>query len=401
MTTVEQTTGTLPGRDSAHPGNPGQQFAEKIERVISAAKQYDERYGVYLCRTDASARAAAAALDAAVARGSDPGPLAGMVIAVKDLIATEDAPTTAQSLVHEDPWFDGIDAPIIARLREAGAVISGKTSMAEHAAARIDPALPFPVPRNPWDTDRWPGGSSSGSAIAVAIGLADAAIGTDTTGSLRIPAAFCGITGFRPTTGLVDTAGCMPASPTLDAIGPMARNARDCAAVLAVLAPTFAGADGENVESGWRDRLDGVRIGVPRTRIDAWGSGIDPEIREAFDLALGDLEGLGAELVDVALPEWDALSEATMMIAAKEMFDRHARWLRTRYSEYGRPFRRIAVLGGMIPAERIAKARAELSEARESLSTARLRGHRRHRDTDLGSASTVLPRRDRYVRRRP
>lgn len=330
-----------------------------LESQLAKTDALDSAFGVYIARLDDEALQAARTLDAAASRGEQLPALAGMTIAVKDLIAVRGAATTAQSLVHDDPWFDGQDAPIVAQLRTAGALITGKTSMAEHAAGRIDPAKPFPVPRNPWDPSRWPGGSSSGSAIAVALGLADAALGSDTTGSLRIPAAFCGITGFRPSTGLVDGTGCMAASPTLDTMGPMAKSARDCARVLSAIAPI--------AEPEWRDSLANVRIGVPRTLIDSWGEKLDSEIYEAFERSLAEFQQLGATIVNIELPEWDLLTSATMLITAQELFAGHAETLRARWIDYGRSFRRIAAIGGFVPAEKISTVRTALSGASDAL----------------------------------
>lgn len=343
-------------------GSPGRaraaaagSFTARLESQLARAEQLDGTFGVYIARLDDDARLAAQELDEAAARGEQLPPLAGMTVAVKDLIAVRGAATTAQSLVHDDPWFAGQDAPIVAKLRAAGAIITGKTSMAEHAAGRIDPAKPFPVPRNPWDPNRWPGGSSSGSAIAVALGLADVALGSDTTGSLRIPAAFCGITGFRPSTGLVDGTGCMAASPTLDTMGPMAKNARDCARVLSAITPL--------AEPQWQDTLAGVRIAVPRALIETWGDQLDSEIRAAFERALDELRELGASIVEIELPEWELLTSATMLITAQELFAGHAASLRTRWSDYGRSFRRIAAIGGLVPAEKSESVRAALEGA--------------------------------------
>ena len=330
-----------------------------LESQLAKTDLLDSAFGVYIARLDDDALRAARALDAAAARGEQLPALAGMTIAVKDLIAVRGAATTAQSLVHDEPWFDGADAPIVAQLRAAGAMITGKTSMAEHAAGRIDPAKPFPVPRNPWDPKRWPGGSSSGSAIAVALGLADAALGSDTTGSLRIPAAFCGITGFRPSTGLVDGAGCMAASPTLDTMGPMAKSARVCARVLSAIAPI--------AEPEWRESLAGVRVGVPRTLIAGWADKLDNEIRVAFERSLTELQDLGAILIDIELPEWELLTSATMLITAQELYAGHAETLRTRWTDYGRSFRRIAAIGGFVPEEKISAVRAALCGARDAL----------------------------------
>lgn len=359
------------GNDGTRPQIPGAVNAAglprvtaraRVEAAIATADQVADDYGVFVTRTDLSARAAAAAADTAVAHGRDPGRLAGMTIVVKDLIATCDAPTTAQSLVHDDEWFGCHDAPVVASLREAGAALMGKTSMAEHGLGRVDPGRPFPAPRNPWDPTRWPGGSSSGTAIAVAFGIADAGLGTDTTGSLRIPSAFCGVTGLRPTFGLVPIVGCMPTARSLDVIGPIARSARDCASVLAIIATSP-----QRNEIHWRDRLDGVVIGVPWQKLDTWGDQIADDVRSAFERALNGLKVLGAKIVPFDWPEADDLTKAAFTITLAEAFAVHLENFRNRWSEYGRSFRRIAAAGALIPPDIITEVRSTLRHASASI----------------------------------
>src|SRR5262249_46439277 len=158
--------------------------------------------------------------DEELAAGTDLGPLHGMPVAVKDIIATSERPATAQSLVLDPAWSEARDAPVVRRLRDAGAVIVGKTTTMEYAIGLPDSSKPFPLPRNPWDRAHWAGGSSSGSGSGLAAGLFLGALGTDTGGSIRIPAAFCGITGHMPTFGLVPKSGCVPLGWSLDHLGP-------------------------------------------------------------------------------------------------------------------------------------------------------------------------------------
>jgi aspartyl-tRNA(Asn)/glutamyl-tRNA(Gln) amidotransferase subunit A len=155
----------------------------------------DGRLGAYLIRFDEQARAAGDRADAEFAAGRYRGPLHGVPVAVKDTIVVADGPTTAQSLVLDPAWGMGKDAPVVAGLRQAGAVISSKTTTMELGRGMPEVDMPFPMPRNPWDPDAWPGGSSSGSASGVAAGLFFAGLGGDTLGSIRIPAAMCGVTG--------------------------------------------------------------------------------------------------------------------------------------------------------------------------------------------------------------
>ena len=218
------------------------------------------------------ALAAADRADAELAAGVDRGPLHGIPFGVKDIIAMAEGPTTAQSLVLDRAWGAGRDAPVVARLKAAGAVITGKTTTMEFAFGMPDPSKPFPIPRNPWDLETWPGGSSSGTGSGVAAGMFLAGLGTDTGGSIRIPAAFCGITGLMPTFGRVPKSGCVPLGYSLDHIGPMARSAADCAAVLEVIAG-FHASDPDCVDAPFAASsldptdvtdLAGLRIGVVR-----------------------------------------------------------------------------------------------------------------------------------------
>ena len=196
---------------------------------IERADRFDEQLGTYVCRADGPALEAAKQADAELEAGRDRGPLHGIPVGIKDIVATAGLPTTAQSLVLDRRWGERGDAVVVARLRAAGAVITGKTTTMEFAIGLPDPTKPFPLPRNPWAPDRWAGGSSSGTANGVAAGIFWAGIGTDTGGSIRMPSALCGITGLKPTFGRVPKSGVVPLSWSFDHVGPMARTARDCA----------------------------------------------------------------------------------------------------------------------------------------------------------------------------
>ncbi|MCF3137269.1 amidase [Streptomyces olivochromogenes] len=304
----------------------------RLERQRAAADRLDERLGVFARRFDTPR-----------AEGTEDGPLRDVTLGVKDVFATREAVPTAQSKVHDADWHRGRDAVAVRRLRAAGAVPLGLTTAAEHALGRPDPALPFAVPRNPWDTARYPGGSSSGSAAGLVHGLFDVGLGTDTGGSIRIPAALCGVTGIKPTHGLVPTAGCLPLAPSLDTVGTLARTVRDAARALGVAAGW------DTPEPAWRTGLDGVRVGVPDRALEESGQ-LSPECREAFDTALERLRDQGAKVVSVELPELYPLFAAQLITLLAEGFDRHGAGLRARWDQYGRPLRRTLVLGGLIPA---------------------------------------------------
>ncbi|WP_427017526.1 amidase [Pseudarthrobacter sp. P1] len=278
-----------------------------VQECLSRADALDPLLGTYVTRFDAQALAGAHAVDDAVARGEEIGPLAGVPVGVKDFIATREGPTTGQSRVHDRSWHSCRDATVIARLRAAGAIIMGKTTMTEHAMGRPDPTQPYPIPRNPWDLDRWTGGSSTGTGNGIAAGLFPAGLGTDTPGSVRIPAAMCGVTGLKTTHGLVPMDGCLPAAPALDVIGPMARSARDCAMLLEVMAP-------ESGSASWRQDLHGIRLGVPWSLVEDPAWGVDPCTLEAFRTATEVLEASGATVQDIAWPEFNAMFAATVVI---------------------------------------------------------------------------------------
>src|SRR5262245_63745440 len=206
--------------------------ADLTAALLARAHAANEKLGAFIQIADETALAAAKQADADFAAGIDRGPLQGIPLGVKDILATLEGPTTAQSLVLDRSWGGRADALAVARLRAAGAVIPGKTTTMEFAIGAPDPSKPFPVSANPWDLARTPGGSSSGTGNGIAAGLFLGGLGTDTGGSIRMPAAFCGITGLKVSYGRVPAAGCVPLAPTLDTIGPMARSARDCAAIL-------------------------------------------------------------------------------------------------------------------------------------------------------------------------
>ena len=304
--------------------------AELVERAIAAAHAVDADLGCFVTRFEDGARAGAAMADAELAAGADRGPLHGIPLGIKDIITTADGPTTGQSLVLDREW-GGADAPVAARLRAAGAVVVGKTTTMEFAIGAPDTGKPFPVPRNPWDRERWAGGSSSGSASAVATGAVLGALGTDTAGSIRIPSAFCGITGLKPSFDLVPKDGCVPLSYTQDHIGPMAGSARDCALLLATLAGDDPRLTPDLGAPG--DGLAGLRIGVDRlTRYSAGGE--DPAFPAVFDAALAVLTSLGARLVELELPAYEELNAAARVIMACEALAYHLPDLRTRWLDY-------------------------------------------------------------------
>ena len=332
------------------------------EACFTAADRFDETLGVYIKRYDSSALEAAAAADAELAAGVDKGPLHGIPLGIKDIIACAESETTANSVVYDPEWFAGQDAPVIARLRAAGAVLTGKVTTMEYAIGLPDETKPYPVPRNPWDPATWPGGSSSGSGAGVAAGLFMAALGTDTGGSIRIPAAFCGITGMKQTYGLVPKAGCLPLGVTLDHIGPMTRSVADAAAMLGIMAgfdpadpsmpPGVAGADYPTMLTG---DLSGVRIGVDRAN-HTGKDGSDPMLEARLDEAVASLSEAGATVVDATLPMFDELTQACMITMAVEAFAFHRSWMAERWGDYGLGMRSYVGTGALYTAADYAQA---------------------------------------------
>ncbi len=326
---------------------------ELTRSVLEAADRLDPQLGTYLARFDESALAAAELADAELSSGHDRGPLHGIPVGVKDIIASSEGPTTAQSLILPPTWGVGVDAPVVQRLRDAGAIVPGKTSTMEFAIGAPDKTKPFPVPRNPWNTGHWTGGSSSGTGNGIAAGLFPTGLGTDTGGSIRIPAAYNGVSGHKPTFGLVPKNDVVPLGFTYDHIGPLARTARDCALVLNVLAGGHPG-DPTSVDRPQEDftaRLDrgveGVRIGVARAAtVD--GGACDPAVAVLFDDAVTALEAAGATVVDIEFPLWDELHDACFLGLFAEAFAWHRNHLAARWEDYGFDTRMSITLGGLI-----------------------------------------------------
>src|SRR5712672_3119166 len=269
-----------------------------LERIKDAA---GEGPRAFLKVYGEDARMAADAYDALRRHGAAPSLFAGIPVSVKDLFDVAGDVTTAGSIAlrHAPPATR--DATAIARLRAAGFIPIGRTNMTEFAFSGLGINPHYDTPRNPYDrkTGRIPGGSSSGAAVSVSDGMAMAALGTDTGGSCRIPAALCGIVGFKPTAARVPTAGTMPLSQTLDSIGPLAPTVACCAVLDAVLAGQAPG----ELEAF---PLDGLRLAVPQTLVL---DGLDRDVSGAFAAALSALSGAGARIVDIPLRELAELAQ--------------------------------------------------------------------------------------------
>ncbi|MGF6883757.1 aspartyl-tRNA(Asn)/glutamyl-tRNA(Gln) amidotransferase subunit A [Nocardia sp. GAS34] len=329
---------------------------ELLEQCLAAADALDDRVGVYLARFDDLARERAARVDDKIAIGQRLAPLEGIPLGIKDILACEHGPTTGQSLVLDPDWGATVgNAAVVERLERAGAIITGKTTTMEFAVGVPDPDKPFPVPRNAWDTERWAGGSSSGSASGVATGMFLAAIGTDTAGSIRIPSAFNGTTGLKPTFGRVPKSGVVPLGYTLDHVGPMARSAADCALLLSIIAgydpadSYSAPAPIDDYTGALTGDLEGLTIGVDD--LDRYaGGGIDPVQPERFTAALDVLAEAGARIVPVEVPMYPEVVAIDVIVMLAEAHAYHHSALRSRWEDYGRATRIILASGSAVSA---------------------------------------------------
>jgi aspartyl-tRNA(Asn)/glutamyl-tRNA(Gln) amidotransferase subunit A len=303
-------------------------------QFLSKVKREDRRVGAFVAVFEEVALDQASRADLELQAGRDRGPLHGIPFGIKDILFTREGPTTAQSSAAGD--WSCEDGPVVRRLRSAGAIVLGKTSTMEFAVGLPDATKPFPIPRNPWNLDYWTGGSSSGSASSVASGFVAAAIGTDTGGSVRIPASYCGITGLKPTYGLVPKSGCIPLAYSLDTIGPMANSAHDCALILQEIAGhdqsdrSSLRVEIPNYTNVLNGDIDGVRIGIDRRGCLS----ADPLIVAAFDGVMANLAEMGADVLEVGIPQHDELMLAYTAVLGSEALSYHRPRLGSRWTEY-------------------------------------------------------------------
>jgi aspartyl-tRNA(Asn)/glutamyl-tRNA(Gln) amidotransferase subunit A len=276
--------------------------------------------------------------------------LAGIPIGIKDVIDVAGLPTRAQSrqLLEQAPA--AIDAPAVAALRAAGAVIFGKLTTHEFSFGIPDWDAPWPPARNPWQTDRFAGGSSSGAAVATASGMVLGALGSDTAGSVRSPAALCGVSGFKPSARRLPRAGCVPLAPSLDALGVLAPGVADCAVLYDVLSAAQASGGAAPVRlSEAADSIEGIRIGVVRHFFSS-DLPVSEECGAAIDAAIDVFERLGCQVRDVRLPPLMDWHDAGVVILLSEAYAYHEAWLRTREERYGRSFSDAVLLGATLSA---------------------------------------------------
>ena len=316
-------------RDAVQSGS--RKATEICEETLARINALDAQLHAFNTVTAERALARAAEIDRHPERATLP--LAGVPIALKDNLCTRGVRTTASSKILET-FVPPFDATVVTHLETAGAVIVGKTNCDEFAMGSSTENSAFGVTRNPWALDRIPGGSSGGSAVAVAAGMTPLALGSDTGGSIRQPAAMCGVVGLKPTYGRVSRYGLLAFASSLDQIGPITRTVEDAALALSVIAGVDA-ADATSAPEHVPDyaamlNIDprALTIGVPRALVD---EGVDPEISSAFNAALEQLRVAGARLVDVALPYAGAAIPVYYLVATAEASSNLARYDGVRY----------------------------------------------------------------------
>ncbi len=351
---------------------------ELTRACIDRVHRLDGRLNSHLLLLEAQAMEDAARAEAEISRGAWKGPLHGIPIGLKDIFSTAGIRTTAHSAVLRD-HIPAEDAFTVSLLRKAGAVITSKLATWEFAIGGSSFDLPWPPARNPWDVSLDPSGSSSGSAVAVAAGLCAGAMGSDTGGSVRGPAAWCGIAGLKPSYGLVSRRGMLPLSSTLDHAGPMGWTSEDCALMLQVLAchdpldPGSIALPATDYSAGIGAGLRGLRVGVVRHFFET-DLRTDPETIAALDASVMALRDMGARVQPVRLSPFGAYAEAGSLIARHELYAVHRHWLRTRPDLYGTFARHRLMAGAFVTATDYTNALKErtrlISELAEVMQTA-------------------------------
>lgn len=336
---------------------------ELTEAYLARIERTDEKIRAYITVTDTVARRAAKKAEAEIAAGKWRGPFHGVPIALKDLVYTKGIRTTGGSKILAD-FKPRYDATVWTRLARAGAVLLGKLNLHEFAYGITSSNPHWGIVRNPYALDRIPGGSSGGSAAAIVTRSAAATIGTDTGGSIRIPASLCGCVGLKPTWSRVSRYGVLPLAYTLDHVGPIARTVRDAAMMLQVIAGADrndATASRERVpdfSAGLDTAISGMRIGVIREL----GDGLSDEVSRSYNGALDTLKSFGAIVDEVSIPSLPMAGVMNGIITWAEALEIHEEWMRTRPQDYGDDVRRLLEIGMMTPASNY--VRAQRSRAR-------------------------------------
>jgi aspartyl-tRNA(Asn)/glutamyl-tRNA(Gln) amidotransferase subunit A len=325
---------------------------ELVEDCLRRIEALDPTLHSYVLTLPDKARAAAKSAEAEIRAGRGKGPLHGIPIALKDIYETAGIRTTGHSRIKLD-HIPKTDATTTRKLAEAGTILLGKLATHEFAMGGPSFDLPFPPARNPWNPKHFTGGSSSGSGAAVAAGLALGTLGSDTGGSIRLPASHCGLAGLKPSYGRVSRAGVFPLSFSLDNCGPMAWTSRDCALLLQAIAgpdprdPASVQASVPDYTAMLGGDLKGVSIGVVRGFYES-DPALDPEVGAAVAAAIPQLRDLGARVEDVALSPADDYHAACVVIMIAEAFAIHQPAIKTRWREYGAIFRQRLMPGALL-----------------------------------------------------
>lgn len=312
----------------------GASAVEVANSVLARIASLDGDINAYLRTTPETALAAAEEADMRLrGAGTEPGPLTGIPIMVKDNMSTRGIETTAASKILGG-YIPPFDAEVVSRIKEAGAVIVGKGNLDEFAMGSSNEHSAFGAVKNPWNNERVPGGSSGGAAAAVAAGECVIALGSDTGGSIRQPAALCGVVGMKPTYGLVSRYGLIAFASSLDQIGPITRDVRDCADTLNVISShdprdsTSVKAPFDDFGARIGDSVRGMKLGVPREYLV---EGIEPGVRQAFEAAVEEMESLGAIVEETSLPLTDQALAVYYIIAPSEASANLSRYDGNRY----------------------------------------------------------------------
>ena len=331
---------------------------EATEAYLERIGEVDERLNSYITVTAGQARAEAKAAEAEIASGNYRGLMHGIPVAVKDQFYTQGVLTTGGSSILKD-FVPEYDATVIANLKRAGAVLLGKLNMSEFAMGDAF-HHPYGRPRNPWDLNRNPGTSSSGSGAATAAFLCATSLGEDTGGSIRGPAAFCGLVGIRPTWGRVSRYGVLGSTWSMDAVGPISRTVADCAVTLGAIAG-YDPKDPYTWDVPVPDYLaeldagvEGLRIGVVTERIDY--DGVDPQVRDAVTQAIGLLGELGAEVQEVSIPLMPDSAAVSTAIIYPDAATVHRQGIEEHLSGYDHNIRVRLLAGSILPAQAHQKA---------------------------------------------
>jgi aspartyl-tRNA(Asn)/glutamyl-tRNA(Gln) amidotransferase subunit A len=337
---------------------------ELANACLARIERLNPELNAFITVTGDQALADARTAESEIARGKRRGPLHGIPIALKDLFDTAGVRTTAASAVFADR-VPSQDAEVVRRLKQAGAVIVGKTNMHEFAYGDTSAQTHFGPVRNPWDPQRISGGSSGGSAAAVAARLCYGALGSDTGGSIRQPAAYCGIVGLKPTYGRVSTSGVVPLSWSLDHVGPMCRTVADAAVLLQAIAG-YDPLDPNSIDSATPDyskalgqKVSGLRIGIPRA---VFYEGLDPEIEHAVTEALQVVGRLTASTRDVELPAY-----RTLPVVGAEAYAFHAPYFTKTPELYQSATRQRIEAGSRVSASAYIEGKRELDRLRRAV----------------------------------